>query len=48
VSFHTFSLLKDGSVCLLLKNLGKRMTEAKIRENLEALNPSVQDVMQLQ
>jgi hypothetical protein len=38
---------EDRCVCLLLKNLGKRMPEAKIREELEALRFNVQAVMQL-
>jgi hypothetical protein len=32
VSFHTFSLPEDSCVRLLLKNLGKLMPEAEIRE----------------
>jgi hypothetical protein len=47
VSFHTFSLSEDRCVRLLLKNLGKRMPEAKIREELEALHINVEAVMQL-
>jgi hypothetical protein len=47
VSFHTFSLPEDRSV-RLLKNIGKRMPEAEIREGLEALHITVQAVMQLQ
>jgi hypothetical protein len=35
-------------VRLLLKNVGKRMPEAEIREELEALHINVQAVMQLQ
>jgi methyl coenzyme M reductase subunit C-like uncharacterized protein (methanogenesis marker protein 7) len=34
-------------VRLLLKNLGKRLPEAEIKEELEALHISVQAVMQL-
>jgi hypothetical protein len=34
-------------VCLLLKNLGKRMPEAEIKGELKALRINVQAVMQL-
>jgi hypothetical protein len=44
-SFHTISLPEDRYVRLLLKNLGKRMPETEIREELEALHIQVQDVM---
>jgi hypothetical protein len=47
VSFHTFSLPEDRCVRLLLKNVGKRMPEAEIKEELEALRISVQAVIQL-
>jgi hypothetical protein len=47
VSFHTFSLPEDRCVRLLLKSLRKRMPEAEIKEELEALHVSVQAVMQL-
>jgi hypothetical protein len=47
MSFHTFSLPEDRCVRLLLKNLGKRMPEAEIREELEALHINVQADMQL-
>jgi hypothetical protein len=47
VSFYTLSLLEDRCVRLLLKNLGKRMPEAEIREELEVLHINVQAVMQL-
>jgi hypothetical protein len=47
VSFHTFSLPEARCVRLLLKNVGKRMPEAEIKEELEALSISVQAVMQL-
>jgi hypothetical protein len=47
VSFHTFSLPEDGRICLLLKNLGSRMPEADIKEQLEAFHVNVQAVMQL-
>jgi hypothetical protein len=47
VSFHTFSLPEDRCVGLLLKKIGKRMPEAEIREELEALQINVQAVMQL-
>jgi hypothetical protein len=47
VSFHNFSLPEDQCVHLLLKNVGKRMPEAEIKEELEALRISVQAVMQL-
>jgi hypothetical protein len=47
VTFHTFSLPEDRCMRLLLKNLGKRMAETEIREELEALHIQVQAVMQL-
>jgi hypothetical protein len=47
VNFHTFSLPEDRCVRLLLKNLGKRIPEAEIREELEALHKNVHAVMQL-
>jgi hypothetical protein len=37
VSFHT-SLPEDRSVRLLVKNLGKRMPESVVREELQSLN----------
>jgi hypothetical protein len=37
----------DRCVRLLLKNLGKRMSDAEIKEELEALRISVQAVLQL-
>jgi hypothetical protein len=46
VGFLTFSLPEHRCVRLLLKNLGKRMPEAEIREELEALHINVQAVMQ--
>jgi hypothetical protein len=47
VSFHNYSLPEDRCVPLLLKNLGKRMTEAEFKEEQEAFFISVQAVMQL-
>jgi hypothetical protein len=47
VRFHTFSLPEDRCVRLLLKNLGRRMPEAAIKGELEALRIHVQVVMQL-
>jgi hypothetical protein len=47
VSFHAFSLPEDRCVRLLLKNLGKCMPEAEIREEIEALHINMQAVMQL-
>jgi hypothetical protein len=47
VSFHNFSLPEDRCLRLLLKNLGKRMPEAEIPKELEALHINVQAVMQL-
>jgi hypothetical protein len=46
VSFHTFSLPEDRCV-RLLKNVCKRMPEAEIWEELEALRINMQAVMQL-
>jgi hypothetical protein len=42
-----FSLPEDRCVHLLSKNLGKRMPEAEMKEELEALHVSVQAVLQL-
>jgi hypothetical protein len=47
VSLHTFLLAEDRCVRLLSKNVGKRMPEAEIREELEAFHINVQAVMQL-
>jgi hypothetical protein len=47
VSFHTFSLSEDSCVRLLLKNVGKRIPESEIKEELETFSISVQTVMQL-
>jgi hypothetical protein len=47
MSFHSFSLLEDRCMRLLLKNVGKRVLESGIKEELEALSISVQAVMQL-
>jgi hypothetical protein len=47
VSFHTFSLPEDRCVRLLVKNLGKRMPESVVREELEALNIRAQGVTKL-
>jgi hypothetical protein len=46
VSVHT-SLPEDRYVRLLVKNMGKRMPESVVREELESLNFGVQGVMQL-
>jgi hypothetical protein len=46
VRFHT-SLPEDRCVRLLVKNLGKRMPESAVREELGSLNIRVQGVMQL-
>jgi hypothetical protein len=37
VSFHTFSLPENRCARLLIKNLGRRMHEDVVREELEAL-----------
>ena len=47
VSFHTFTLPEDRCVRLLVKNLGRRMPESVVREELESLNIRVQGVTQL-
>jgi hypothetical protein len=44
VSFHTYSLPEDRCVRLLVKNIGKRMPESVVREELEALDLRVQGV----
>jgi hypothetical protein len=47
VSFHTFTLLEDRCVRLLVKNLGRGMPESVVREELESLNIRVKGVTQL-
>ena len=47
VSFHTFTLPEDRSTRLLVKNLGRDMTESVVREELEILGIYVQGVTQL-
>jgi hypothetical protein len=47
VSFHTFALTEDRCLRLLVKNLGRRMRESVVREELDSLNILVQGVMQL-
>lgn len=47
VSFQIFSLPEDRFVRLLIKNLGTRMPEAEILEELAAMHIDVQGVMQL-
>jgi hypothetical protein len=47
VSFHTYTILEDRCVRLLVKNLGKSMPESVVREELESLDLRVQGVMQL-
>jgi hypothetical protein len=43
VSFHTFTLLEDRCVRLLVKNLGRGMPENVVREELEAIDIHVQE-----
>jgi hypothetical protein len=47
VSFHTFSLPEDMCVRLLIKNLGRGMTQTVVREEIKALGICVQGVLQL-
>jgi hypothetical protein len=47
VCFHTFTLLEDLCVRLLVRNLGVGMPESVVREELECLNICVQGVMQM-
>jgi hypothetical protein len=44
---HTFSLPEDRCTRLLIKNLGRRMPEDVVREEMGALGTCVQGVMQL-
>jgi hypothetical protein len=44
---NTFSLPEDRCALLLIKNLGRRMPEDVVREELEALGICVQGVLQL-
>jgi hypothetical protein len=41
VSFHTFTLPEDRCLRLLVKNLGKGMSESVVREELESLDMRV-------
>jgi len=45
VSFHTFTLLEDRCMRLLVKNLGRGMPERVVREDFESLNICVQGVI---
>ena len=47
VSFHTYSLPEDRYLRLVVKNLGKRMPESAVLEELRSMDISVQGVMQL-
>jgi hypothetical protein len=47
VGFHIFRLPEDRCVRLLVKNLGRDMTENVVREELESLDIRLQGVMQL-
>ena len=47
VTFHTFSLPEDRCIRVLVKILGRQMHQSVVREELETLGISVQDVMQL-
>jgi hypothetical protein len=47
VSFHTFTLTEDRCVRLLVKNLGRVMSESVVREELELLDIHVQGLTQL-
>ena len=47
VSFHTYSLPEDRTVRLLVKNLGRKMPESDVREELEVLGITVMSVLQL-
>ena len=47
VSFHTFTLPEDRCVRLLVKNLGRGITQSVVREELESLNIRVQGGTQL-
>jgi hypothetical protein len=47
VNFHTYSLTEDRCVRLFIKNLGSRMPEGVVREELRSVAVRVQGVMQL-
>jgi hypothetical protein len=47
VIFHTFCLPEDRMARLLIKNIGRKMPESVVREEMEALGICVQGVMQL-
>lgn len=47
MSIHTFLLLEDRCVRILLNKLGKPVPESEIMEELEALNMNLRAVMQL-
>ena len=45
MSFHTYSVPEDGCVRLPIKNLGKRMPEFVVLQELGSLDIRVQGVM---
>jgi hypothetical protein len=47
VSFHTFTIPKDRCVRLVVKNLGRGLTESVVREDLVFLDIQEQVVTQL-
>jgi hypothetical protein len=47
VNFHTYSLPEDGCVRLLIKNIGRRMPEGVVREEMGSMGIRVQGVIQL-
>ena len=47
MSFHTFTLPEDRCARLLVKNLGRGMTESVVREELESLGIHFQVLTQL-
>jgi len=47
VSFHTYTLLEDRCVRILVKNLGRGTPESVVREELESLNIRIQGFTQL-
>jgi hypothetical protein len=47
VKFHTFVLPEDWCVRLLIRNLGRRMPEGIVKEELENLGIRLQAVLQL-
>jgi hypothetical protein len=47
VNFHIFTLPEDRCVRLLVKNLGRGMPDGVVREEMEALDIYIEEIIQL-